>query len=43
MAKLGSVWRCSHCGNAVMVIKAGSNPRVGCCGKAMKRLKVRFR
>ncbi len=43
MAKLGSVWRCSNCGNAVIVIHKGRNQKVGCCGMPMKKLKAKFK
>lgn len=43
MAKAGSVWHCNHCGNTVVVIKKGKNPRVGCCNMPMRQLKVRIK
>jgi len=39
MAKAGSFWKCSKCGNLVVVVKQGKNPKVGCCGIAMKHAK----
>ncbi|MEK6823052.1 MAG: hypothetical protein AABY13_04435 [Nanoarchaeota archaeon] len=43
MAKAGSAWVCATCGNGVIVVKAGKNPKVGCCGKAMKKVTVRMK
>jgi|TARA_Y100000031_G_C8001034_1_gene283626 desulfoferrodoxin-like iron-binding protein len=37
MAAAGEVFVCEKCGNMVVVIKAGGNPEVHCCGEAMKK------
>ncbi|HSU73038.1 MAG TPA: desulforedoxin [Candidatus Binatia bacterium] len=39
MAKAGSFWKCSKCGNVVVVVKQGKNPKVGCCNMPMKMIK----
>tara|TARA_B100000959_G_scaffold281746_1_gene346567 strand:+ start:248 stop:499 length:252 start_codon:yes stop_codon:yes gene_type:complete len=37
MAAAGEVFVCEKCGNMLVVIKAGGNPEVHCCGEAMKK------
>lgn len=36
MAEKGKVLVCEKCGNIVVVVKAGGNPDVDCCGEHMK-------
>ena len=40
MAKVGKIFKCNACGNQVVVIKEGKNPKVGCCGKPMNERKI---
>ncbi len=43
MAKIGQGFVCKTCGNGVLVIKKGRNPKVGCCGKPMMKKKLLIR
>jgi desulfoferrodoxin-like iron-binding protein len=40
MANTGEVFVCEKCGNVVVVIKAGGNPNVHCCGDVMKKKEI---
>lgn len=42
MAQVGEAFYCESCGNAVVVIKAGGNPEIHCCGKPMKKKTLTF-
>ena len=39
MATPGKMFKCTKCGNVAVIVKKGKNPKIGCCGQAMKEVK----